>query len=577
MKLIGITSLLAIILTGSCYFFLSFLPATQKPSRIKMNQLGYHPESTKIAAITNGVIGEEFSIKSTNRDTTYYTGKINQIANWSAANERVGIANFSDFQKTGKYLFVLEEGTVSQPFELKANIFADIHKASLKAFYFQRASMPIDSEYGNRWQRPSGHPDDMVMIHESAATPDHPEGSIVSAPGGWYDAGDYGKYTVNAAVSTAYLLALYERFPEKYDSLSIQIPSENSELGDLLAECYYNLKWLEHMQEIESGMVYHKLTSLSHASVCMPDEDTTQRYIIGKSTAANLDFVAVMAMASRIYKDKLPDFSLRCMTLAEKAWMWALEHPTVYFENPTDVHTGAYRDDHLEDEWVWAATELFITTQDSQYLPYIHLNGRFSESPNWQELGYFSLLEMSFHQQSLSEKLKDIPINSRLLGYANGYVKTQKDNPYLIPFGDKKYDFMVGSNSKIAGNGLLLLEAYRITENKPYLDAALACMDYLLGRNPLGYCFVTGFGHLSPEHIHHRPSQADEVEEPIPGFLAGGPNNRSKNSCTPLEFPATAYIDDWCSYSTNEVTINWNAPFTFLSGMMEVCLNAQNN
>ena len=33
--------------------------------------------------------------------------------------------------------------------------------------------------------------------------------------------------------------------------------------------------------------------------------------------------------------------------------------------------------------------------------------------------------------------------------------------------------------------------------------------------------------------------------------------------------PATSYIDNRCSYATNEVAINWNAPFAYLAGALE--------
>ena len=33
-------------------------------------------------------------------------------------------------------------------------------------------------------------------------------------------------------------------------------------------------------------------------------------------------------------------------------------------------------------------------------------------------------------------------------------------------------------------------------------------LDYLLGENATGYCFVSGAGTKSPEHPHHRPSTA---------------------------------------------------------------------
>jgi endoglucanase len=116
------------------------------------------------------------------------------------------------------------------------------------------------------------------------------------------------------------------------------------------------------------------------------------------------------------------------------------------------------------------------------------------------------------------------------------------------------------------------VQAYRLTRDPAYLRHALANLDYLLGRNATGYSFVTGFGGRPAMHPHHRPSQADGVEAPVPGLLAGGPNpgRQDRADCT---YPDTtwdrAYVDHVCSYASNEIAINWNAPLVYLSASIE--------
>ena len=96
-------------------------------------------------------------------------------------------------------------------------------------------------------------------------------------------------------------------------------------------------------------------------------------------------------------------------------------------------------------------------------------------------------------------------------------------------------------------------------------------MDYILGKNPTGYSYVTGYGHKPPMRIHHRPSVDDGIEQPVPGFMAGGPHNGKQDGCTgyPSNYNAKCYFDDVCSYSTNEIAINWNAPLVYLLAAME--------
>jgi endoglucanase len=131
-------------------------------------------------------------------------------------------------------------------------------------------------------------------------------------------------------------------------------------------------------------------------------------------------------------------------------------------------------------------------------------------------------------------------------------------------------DFVWGSNSNAANQGILLLHAYRMKGNKLYFQAALDNADYLLGRNATGYCFVTGFGGKSPMRPHHRPSVADGITEPVPGFLVGGPNPFRQDQCNyAFTETETAYTDDDCSYASNEIAINWNAPAVYLFNALE--------
>ncbi len=94
-------------------------------------------------------------------------------------------------------------------------------------------------------------------------------------------------------------------------------------------------------------------------------------------------------------------------------------------------------------------------------------------------------------------------------------------------------------------------------------------MDYILGRNPTGYSFVTGFGEKTPLHPHHRISQSDTVAAPVPGMLVGGPHAWQQDKCHyKSNEPTKSYSDSWCSYSTNEIAINWNAPLVYVLGAL---------
>jgi endoglucanase len=116
---------------------------------------------------------------------------------------------------------------------------------------------------------------------------------------------------------------------------------------------------------------------------------------------------------------------------------------------------------------------------------------------------------------------------------------------------------------------MIKMIAFEMTGKRSYLQSAIFDMYYITGINPTGYCYITGFGERSPMHIHHRVSGGDGITDPVPGFLAGGPNISVLNDCPDIErskLPALSYVDEQCSYSTNEIAINWNAPLCFLAG-----------
>ena len=165
-----------------------------------------------------------------------------------------------------------------------------------------------------------------------------------------------------------------------------------------------------------------------------------------------------------------------------------------------------------------------------------------------------------------------------LLNYANEFAY-QASSGFGVVMANE--DFVWGSNAVAGNQGVFLLHAYYITGEQKYYEAAKKVIDYLLGKNPLDMSFLTEFGTKSPMLPHHRPSTADKITDPIPGMLVGGPQPGGEDigskswECKDYKtgVPATSYIDNRCSYATNEVAINWNAPLAYLAGALEA-LNA---
>ena len=118
--------------------------------------------------------------------------------------------------------------------------------------------------------------------------------------------------------------------------------------------------------------------------------------------------------------------------------------------------------------------------------------------------------------------------------------------------------------------------AYLLSGDNEYADGVIGGMDYLLGRNPMDYSYVTGYGTHTAEYPHHR-YWAQQVDEAFPkapnGVLVGGPNSGMQDPWVQGSgwkkgeiAPQKCYLDNIEAWSVNECTINWNASLAWITG-----------
>lgn len=544
---------------------------------IRFNQLGFYPDAPKIAVVTKPRF-LKFNIITSDTKKIVFSGELKASVMPGLNGKKTYIADFSGLTDQGKYVINVNGLGRSSSFEISASVFNDLAKASIKAYYYQRASTALPEQYSGKWHRAAGHPDNKVLVHASAATTMRPTGTVIASPGGWYDAGDYNKYIVNSGITMGTLFSLCEDFPDYIKTQKLNIPESGNQIPDILNEVIYNLRWMLTMQDPNDGGVYHKLTNANFDAMVMPNQGTNGRYVVQKGTAATLDFAAVTAQANRIlktYHTQLPGLADSCIKASEKAWGWARANPyIVYDQNAMNTHfepqitTGAYGDRNFSDEFIWAAAELYITTGNKNYYTAVNiLPDDQMPLPSWANvrlLGYYSLLN---NQSHLSGKAKSdiFLLKKRLLAMADDLISGVDNRAYQTVMGKSKRDFNWGGNSIAANQGIALVQAYLLTKEKRYLNYALSNIDYLLGRNSTGYSYITGTGYKTPMHPHHRPSIADGVVNPIPGLMVGGANPGMQDGIkVPSIIPDEAYIDDERAYAVNEIAINWNAPLVYL-------------
>ena len=560
---------------------------------IFVNQVGYPTHGQKLVAVS-APCGKEYQLTDVDGNVVY-EGQLSVSAMWPPSKTSVCTADLTAFRHAGT--FFLRAGAASDaavqapPIQIGEDPYEDLHVAALRAFYLTRSGMELESRHAGVYSRSAGHPDTSVLVHESAQGPERKAGDVLSAAGGWYDAGDYNKYVVNSAITTYTLLAAYDRNPSYYRELNLSIPESKNATPDILDEAAWNIRWMLSMMDPADGGVYHKLTTKRFSPMVMPNDPAAQkpRYVVAKSTAASLGLAAVAAMASRIYEpfqEDYPDLSRQARETALAAYQWAKENPGALYRQPSDVQTGAYApaNEDLEDEFAWTGVELFLITRETDYLDAIRSAADRGGVPSWDWVQPLAWMTIARHHQRFPADVQEDmraaieEVAEILVSEATGSAFRVPTNAFPKGFvsGRQERSFVWGSNGHVANQAIVLLTAFDITGHKPYINAAFSALDYLLGRNPLGRSFVSGFGTHPPRNLHHRLSVADSVEEPIPGMLAGGPNqdrqdveNCAKDSVTYESMePALSYLDEVCSYASNEMAINWNAALVYVAGAL---------
>ena len=551
------------------FFLAAILWTPDARASVMVNQAGYLPGAQKI--FYSSASADSFSIVDASSGAVQFAGKLTvSRANDPASGMTVYKGDFSGFTRPGTYIVSLSAAERSSPFSIADTVFRSVYAKSLKGFYFQRCGQDLLSAQAGQYARALCHYVD-GFFHPTTDTSGFKE-----ARGGWHDAGDYGKYIVNAGVTVGTLLMSYELFPSRFSSDAVGIPESGNAVPDLLDEVRVELAWMLKMQA-GGGGVYFKLTRPQFEGFVMPSADNGTRNIYQISSTATGDFAAVMARASRVYRAFDAPFADTCLLAARRAWDYLQAHasivPTGGFKNPTGTATGEYGDGNDSDERLWAAAELFSATGETSYGTYYSFRystgALLSQTMGWANVRSMAHLAYLYTRQPGASALVKTSLRQSLIDYGTSLAATSAAEGFGVAI--KPGEYYWGSNSEVLNRAIMLILASRESGSAVMLNAALSQFDYILGKNAHNLSFVTGIGARRMMNPHHRPSASDGVTEPVPGLMAGGPNQNRDDDALKAKFttsspPALVYLDDVNSYASNEIAINWNAPLVFVAG-----------
>lgn len=526
-------------------------------SVFRVNQAGYSVSLPKYAAVLReGTVSVCDAagkvIRTVDTGALYYD---------ECTGDRVALIELGDLP-AGDY--TLELDGVKRGISVSEKPYSALVRGLIKGLYYQRCGTELRPEHAGKWTHGACHTARARLYTD----PD----VLMDVQGGWHDAGDYGKYVGPGAVTVGHLLYTWLLFPRA--SLSeMNIPESGNGVPDILNEARYELEWMLKMQ-FEDGSVSHKLTKTHFAAFIMPEEDKEQEYVMPVGQCATADFAACMALASRIWKQFDPEFSEKMLSAAVRAWDWLEQHPVLIpWKNPDDVRTGGYGDNCMTDELFWAGCELYAATGDEQYVDSIEFHAKQIDisQMGWREVGGLGSMCCLFElNRKLDPDFLDW-LRSRFLRAADRAADTVSRSVYGTALGCMEYIW--GSNLTVLSRAMTLICGWKLSGEQRYLNGSVKQLDYLLGMNTLDLSFVTGFGTNPYMHPHHRPSGADGIDDPVPGLVSGGPNNRFTYPVTkerlPDVPPAKSYLDETPSADTNEIAIYWNSPAVFVAACLD--------
>lgn len=553
--------------------------------RVRVNQVGYRPKSTKRASLADGSNERlDWALRDQSGQVVA-RGLTWVLGDDLASGDHVHEADFSCVERVGFGYRLQIDGHTSVPFSIADDVYDELRTEALAFFYRHRSGVQLDQAYaGEDWAMPAGHVGDAeAQCHPQAGC-----STLIDAAGGWYGDGAMGKYTVGSTLAIWTLQNLYERFlvlgsgeAAMGDGL-VTIPEADNGKPDVLDLARVQLEWMMKMQHPEgsprAGMVFHKLHGeVAVASGTLPHLDRSARALRGPTTAATLQFAAVAAQAARVWKEHDPEFAKRCLESARRAYEAARVN-TVIAAAPADAIGGlAYADDSVLDEAYWASVELALTTGDAEYVEFATASPLHAQAPSapsgtppiiyWDRVQGIAMLDLAlvggpFEEQHI-EAVREVVIDA-----ADGYVRAAGRRGYRSTLRTQVYGD--STTFDLLRNAMVMTLVGDLTGQLRYRTGSQDTLDWILGRNPLGRSYVTGFGANPVEQPHH----TYWYDNPPPGMLVNGPNGTLSDAVAKDELEGCAqekcYVDNPAAISVNRVADHGNAALAWVATVLSL-------
>ena len=413
-----------------------------------------------------------------------------------------------------------------------------------------------------------------------------PDGDgAVDVHGGFHDAGDHVRFGLPQSYTAGTLGWGFLEFRDSFKAIGeeehmIDILryftdtflrcSFLDEDGKLIAFCYM-------VGEGDLDHSYWGPPELYPPSIPRPADFAT---VESPGTDVCASTAAALATSYLIFKDSDPDYAKECLKVAKAQYDFANEYRGM------SKGDGYYTSAYYEDELAWAAVWLYECTGNMDYIDdiasidsdgyytgylgkiipenfntntwyntwthcwdavwsgvFLRLNVLFPDDERWD---FFSRWNVEYHSAGKAKHTDPHDVNYDTTSPA-GYIM-------INGWGSARYN--------TAAQLCALTYQKHHPERTDFGEWAKGQMEYIMGRNPMGYSYIVGYGYEKglpfAQHPHHRAAHGSKtlsMNDPLVhrhilwGALVGGPDKDDYHQDVTTDF---VY---------NEVAVDYNAAF----------------
>lgn len=478
----------------------------------------------------------------------------------------VYVVEFAGLTTPGAGYTVEVGGVVSPSFEIAADIW-DSYLDEMTAFYrIQRAGVATGDVYpaGYSSIAPSekvfhgaGHLDDAASADGA---------SHYDLTGGWYDAGDYGKYAGNQWVGGLIAIS-YLRHGIKPE---IAFDGDANGAPDLLEEARFGSEYLLRFAEAFDGAVYDIKGSggFAHPEFHTDGIDGTadDRRISGLGIGGSAKAAGTLAATARAARFAIEHGHLDAALVAEYTSFAELcENTAVMFYEYALANRGgpigSYSTrDGIANSLLFAQVELALLTGDAGYrvaaeATIAATSFTVRSSTNYWDMAPLSMAEL----HPIASATGKSQIQAFLKQQLDYILSSTDDTPYGVINQFKNF----GVNEPHASYMADALRYYELFGDQRALKAVLKGMYWMLGANPWNTSWVSGVGERHATFLHTRLD--DEAQSQtgtgvvIPGALVSGPNAKDPldpRSTSPWYEDRPVWADNGQQWRYNEYSIS---------------------